>query len=202
MYEVFFNDRTVFLNTDLNKSNSGTDLFYKVSSADEIPEIWNVFVNDAKMRNLFLTADSPEKLEEYFLGFFKIIVAAGGLVFNRKKQLLCIKRWGKWDLPKGKAEKHETVEETALREVKEETGLKKMQITDFKSVTRHVYQSPYHNNAWVLKETYWYIMKCKRGRRLKPQTEEDITEVRWFDIEQLDIVRNNTYASLKSLFNF
>ncbi len=51
------------------------------------------------------------------------IKAAGGLIFNDKKELLFIFRKGKWDLPKGKLDEGETLEACALREIKEETGV-------------------------------------------------------------------------------
>ena len=53
----------------------------------------------------------------------KKIIAAGGLVFNDKNELLMIFRRGKWDLPKGKLDEGEDIEDCAVREVKEETGL-------------------------------------------------------------------------------
>ena len=51
------------------------------------------------------------------------IIAAGGLVTNENNELLMIFRRGKWDLPKGKLDKGETIEECAIREVEEETGI-------------------------------------------------------------------------------
>ena len=39
-----------------------------------------------------------------------------------------MKRLGKWDLPKGKLDKGETIEECALREIEEETGAKGLSI--------------------------------------------------------------------------
>jgi 8-oxo-dGTP pyrophosphatase MutT (NUDIX family) len=52
-----------------------------------------------------------------------IIKAGGGIVVNEQNEVLLIYRRGKWDLPKGKLDDGETIEECALREVKEETGL-------------------------------------------------------------------------------
>ena len=59
------------------------------------------------------------------------IIADGGLVFNEKKQLLMIFRREKWDLPKGKLDKGEKIEDCALREVEEETGLKELKLKNF-----------------------------------------------------------------------
>ena len=74
----------------------------------------------------------------------KRVLAAGGIVINRFNEVLLIYRRTMWDLPKGHIEKNETPETCALREVSEETGLKKLQITNclvnkiLHQMTRHV----------------------------------------------------------------
>ena len=55
-----------------------------------------------------------------------IILAGGGVVTNEHGDLLMIFRRGKWDLPKGKLDKGETIEACALREVTEETGVQNL----------------------------------------------------------------------------
>ncbi|MFM8758223.1 MAG: NUDIX domain-containing protein, partial [Methylophilaceae bacterium] len=47
----------------------------------------------------------------------KTLIAAGGLVENELGQVLMIFRRGKWDLPKGKLDPNESIDECALREV-------------------------------------------------------------------------------------
>ena len=59
---------------------------------------------------------------------YKVIEAAGGLVFNQKNEILMIFRNGKWDLPKGKLEAGESVESCAVREVEEECGVSDLKI--------------------------------------------------------------------------
>ena len=49
--------------------------------------------------------------------------AAGGLVLNEKKEILLIFRRGKWDMPKGKLDKGEKLEDCAIREVGEVIAL-------------------------------------------------------------------------------
>ena len=75
---------------------------------------------------------------ETFEDCFKVVYAAGGLV-RKKEKILLIYRKKKWDLPKGKIEPEEEFELAAMREVKEETGLKKLKIKDFYRTTRHIY---------------------------------------------------------------
>ena len=51
------------------------------------------------------------------------LITAGGLVINNNSKVLLIYRKNKWDLPKGKLDEGENLEEAAIREVVEETGL-------------------------------------------------------------------------------
>ena len=71
------------------------------------------------------------KLLKEFKKKLSTIVAAGGIVINKENQILFIFRKGKWDLPKGKIEKNEKIDEGAIREVTEETGIKKVKIDRF-----------------------------------------------------------------------
>ena len=60
---------------------------------------------------------------------FITIYAAGGIVYNNSQQILMIFRNNFWDLPKGKLELNEKIEDCAIREVEEETGVKELIIT-------------------------------------------------------------------------
>lgn len=112
------------------------------------------------------------------------VKAGGGAVLRTKggnKQVLLIFRRGIWDLPKGKKEKQETIEECACREVAEETGLKKLVIDEFLVKTDHSYQ---RNRKLYKKETVWYSMKAGNKTTLKPEREEGITKVEWVAIPE------------------
>lgn len=124
---------------------------------------------------------------------FKRIEAAGGLVINKSGEFLGIFRLGKWDLPKGKAEVGESIEETALREVEEECGISGLGIQQKLCDTYHCY--PY-KNSFALKISYWYCMSWNGDGDLKAQAEEGIEEVRWFDKNKLNEFKSNTYASI------
>ena len=124
---------------------------------------------------------------------FNVIVAAGGLVTDKKNHVLFIFRRGKWDLPKGKLEAGEDLETCAVREVEEETGLKHVKLSGKLVTTYHVY------TEWgkqVLKESYWYEMKGDSHQQLTPQTEEDINEIRWIKPDKLNEVLSNTFPSI------
>jgi len=132
-----------------------------------------------------------------FNNMFTRIEAAGGIVRSLENEYLFIRRLGKWDLPKGKLHKKETANTGAIREVTEETGLTGLSITEKLPSTFHIYTD--RKGKEVLKETFWFEMTCERNQILIPQTEEDITEVRWFTADELHIPLHNTYASLKNL---
>ncbi len=125
-----------------------------------------------------------------------IIIAAGGLVWNEKNQLLMIFRQGKWDLPKGKIDDGETIEDCAVREVMEETGLNDVKIGNLIGITKHEYYDSYiHQQA--VKESHWYAMKATSNQTFVPQTDEDITEIKWVDVKSIHQYLKNSYLNIE-----
>lgn len=125
----------------------------------------------------------------------KEIVAAGGLVYNEQNELLLIYRRGKWDLPKGKADAGETPEQTALREVMEETGIQNLSIVKSAGLTYHEYFDIWLQEQ-VIKKTYWYIMQATGFQQLIPQTEEDIETIIWADDAAIAQCMENSYTNI------
>ena len=70
--------------------------------------------------------EKEEKLLKHLFKKLRVVTAAGGMVLNDKDEILFIYRKKRWDLPKGKTEKNETIESSAIREVEEETGVERM----------------------------------------------------------------------------
>lgn len=126
------------------------------------------------------------------------IIAAGGLVFNNERQLLMILRRGKWDLPKGKLDNGESIEECARREVTEETGVKNLEIVNFLGITEHSYFDNWISED-VIKETHWFVMKTTGENMIKPQTEEDIEEIEWIDSKHITQFTSMTYPNIRSI---
>jgi len=163
-----------------------------------LAEAYTRFCQDAECLNLVIkTGTNFTEACNIFNKMFKCIEAAGGIVRNYKGEYLFIKRLGVWDLPKGKLHKKESIQNGALREVTEETGLKNIAITKQLPSTYHIYTDS--KGREILKETYWFEMNCIEDQKLVPQLEEDITEVKWFQFNELKIVIQNTYASLNLL---
>lgn len=112
---------------------------------------------------------------------------------DERGRLLVIKRLGKWDLPKGKLDKGESIDAAALREVQEECGIDDLKIIRPLAVTWHTYE---RNGKDHLKRTDWFLMTASADKQLTPQIEEDIEEVRWMTNEEVDRMKGETYPSL------
>ncbi len=126
--------------------------------------------------NIGLYSDDVAASLETIIQNTDTIVAAGGIIENENKEVLTIFRKGYWDMPKGKVEEGEKIMTAAEREVEEETGVKISAINDEPIVTYHSYSMKQKD---CLKETFWYKMKASAKQKLVPQTEEDITDIKW-----------------------
>ena len=147
---------------------------------------------------LCITHSDLDELFESVTECFKFIEAAGGLVTLPDGRIVMIKRLGKWDLPKGKAHKGESLQETAIREVMEECGLETSPIIT--ADLAHTFHTYHRNGAHVLKHTAWFSMRYDGvDHTLYPQFEEDITEAVWMRKNQLGMVLQNTYESIRQV---
>ena len=125
MYKVFVNDKPIILTSEISE-----DKLYKTYPLKyvDLPKV----VRDLKRETnngVYLYHKNEDKLLNKFLKKFPNVIAGGGKVYNDKGKVLFIFRNDKWDLPKGRVENNETIEEGAIREVEEETGVKDVTIT-------------------------------------------------------------------------
>lgn len=152
------------------------------------------FIKSKKFKTLIIyRKKSIGKLFKSFITCFKLTKAAGGAVISKKAEVLLIFRHGRWDLPKGKKNSGEKNRETALREVMEETGLKKLEISEKLSVTYHFYR---RNKRLIIKKTHWFLMKAKRNQEMIPATKEGIMKVKWVSFEKAKKKSNKTFRSV------
>ena len=199
MYKVFFNDRTIYLDDKLpDMSIAGEDYVCAFENITDLRPQINQFLEPGKQGDLYIFHDDKDDLLNTFGMCFKNINASGGLVKNNGGELLVIKRRGLWDLPKGKSEKGETSEETALREVQEECGLHGIVVKELLTSTYHIYKL---NDQFVLKKTDWFNMIYSGGEKPSPAIAEEISEVRWIKTTALEEILANTYTSIKELIN-
>jgi 8-oxo-dGTP pyrophosphatase MutT (NUDIX family) len=106
------------------------------------------------------------------------VTAAGGYVVRRdgpEPLLLLIYRRGAWDLPKGKLDPGETVEDCAVREVREEVGIDALRIVAPAGTTVHGYPE---RGRYLVKTTHWYFMETPE-RDFTPEEREGIERVAW-----------------------
>lgn len=111
------------------------------------------------------------------------VIAGGGYVIKdgkKEPEVLMIYRKGVWDLPKGKLDDGESIEECALREVREEVGIKKLVMKRGLGNTVHGYAG---KTKFKVKTTFWYQMETSE-RNFTPQAEESIEKVKWMPWSQ------------------
>lgn len=195
MYKVFVNEKKLLLSKQ--SENLEKNVRYENFTTFEIALD---LLENTSVKELNVFGDDIDTIWKDFQGLFRIIEAAGGLVNNSKGEMLFIKRLGKWDLPKGKMEKGESREESAVREIEEETGLKDVELLKFINTTYHIYVE--RNGDKILKCTHWFEMNFNGEDTSKPQIEEGITEVAWKNASQIENeVFPNTFKNIQLIVN-
>lgn len=195
MYKVFVNEKKLLL----SKQPENLEKTLKYESFTTL-EIALDLLQNTSLKELNVYGEDIGEIWEEFKKLFRIIEAAGGIVNRPNGDILFIKRLGKWDLPKGKMEKGESREESAIREIEEETNLRNVELLDFINTTYHIYIE--RNGDKVLKFTHWFEMNFKGEDTSKPQIEEGITEVAWKNTAQIESeVFPSTFKNIKLIIN-
>ncbi|MBY8961210.1 NUDIX domain-containing protein [Flavobacterium sp. D11R37] len=193
MYKVFVNDKPLFLTNRVEKE---TDFqMFLLESVDIEQLIIKMFNNQVNKAFLYYPDEKAilKKMKEKI----PVVKAGGGLVYNDRGEVLFIFRNGKWDLPKGGTEKGEDMEQTAMREVEEETGVKNLKVVKKLQKTYHIFK---RNGQYKLKVTYWYEMKTSYTGKLLGQADEGIEKVVWLKPDDIKEVLTNSYENIKLLF--
>lgn len=190
MYTIYVGNKPIYLTTNPQPTEGFKT--YKLGSVN-LPRIIRK-LNRTDLEGVFLIHKNEDKLLKKFLKHLPNVIAGGGKVFNDKKEILFIYRNNKWDLPKGKIEKGESIEETAIREVEEETKVKNLKITKPLPTTYHIFK---RNGRYKIKITYWFEMTTDYDGKLKPQIKEGITKVKWKGKNKTKEALLNSYANIR-----
>ena len=156
-----------------------------------------MFEASESLSRIYIPTEDTEWMYRRVCAEFKEVDAAGGLVSNRRGDYLLISRNGLWDLPKGHREHGEDIRVTAIREVREETGVDQLELGGLICVTDHCY---FRAGLWHLKHTWWYNMLYTDPVDLTPQREEDISKAAWVARSSLPPFLKNTYPSIQEVF--
>jgi ADP-ribose pyrophosphatase YjhB (NUDIX family) len=200
MYKVFFNEKIVLLTDDFIRNfQVRHGIFYKYRNVEDLKELLELYWKVKRIDTLFIFHHDIEELRERFKSCFHQVYAAGGLVRNTDGSYLVMKRRGKWDLPKGKVNRHETFEQAAVREVTEECGLHGLEII---SPLLSTYHSYYLDDQVILKRTCWYEMLYTGHEEPIPEQEEDISEIFWMSGEDIRNISGNTYLAVIDVLKY
>lgn len=191
MYKVFIENRPIIFtqNEALLKNTFSIASELIVNGEDDL----HLIVQRVPKKKMIVVL--AEQIEEEFQRIFNeydFVEAAGGIV-KRKKRYLFIKRNGVWDIPKGKLESNESIEEGAIREVEEECGISGPLIEHQICITYHTYL---FKNRPTIKKTYWFGMSFDGPKMVKAQLEEGITKVEWLKKDELKKVTKQTFPSI------
>lgn len=193
MIKIFYNDRILAFNEDASSDIQSAKILH---FDDNTESAIKLFLNSSADYNLVILGASDDAVLCLLKKVFTVIEAGGGRVTDKQGRMLFIFRSGRWDLPKGWLEAGETLAQCAVREVSEECGLSVADIVNEGKLitTYHIY--PF-KDGFALKVTHWFRMIYVGDGETKPQTEEDISEVRWIAENEMGEVLKNTYGNIR-----
>jgi 8-oxo-dGTP pyrophosphatase MutT (NUDIX family) len=195
--KIFFDDKPLFLCDDVEEAlqpfiHHDDAIFIDELDSHTVKAMIHEMQLEKIHAGVFYHPDLAE-LKKAFYKKFTIVQAAGGLVLNEDKKILMIFRRGKWDLPKGKLDEGESLEDCAVREVQEETGLSKVKLKSPLMITYHTY---HEGTRFILKESHWYNMTASGAEQLVPQTEEGIEEIKWVSAAEVKKLYPDCFPSV------
>jgi 8-oxo-dGTP pyrophosphatase MutT (NUDIX family) len=198
--KIYFNDRPLFLCDRIDDViqphvHHDDGIFIDELNAHTVKTIIHEMQQPQVHAGVFYHADLDE-LRKAFQKKFTVVQAAGGLVGNEHDQILMIFRRGRWDFPKGKLDRGEKLEDCAVREVEEETGLRNVKLLFPLTVTYHTY---HEGTRHILKESHWFSMTVAGEQNLSPQTEEDISDIKWIDKKELNSYVEKTFPLISDI---
>ena len=198
MHKIYFEKRCIIICPPHEQALSDPNaIIYNIGTNVDIHLLVGIFETSDTLQRVYIPTDDVEDTYHRICSEFLEVNAAGGLVSNKRGDFLLIRRNGLWDLPKGHQDPGEDISTTALREVREETGIDQLESRGLICITDHCYR---RNDIWHLKHTWWYDMLYTDPTDLTPQTEEDISKAAWVAKSSLPPYLLNTYPSILEVF--
>lgn len=193
MYKVFVNERPLFLTDKIIEAGDGE--YFRINK-EQVHSAVRALMKK-KLPRAYVYHPNMEEVLNKFTKAIPLVVAAGGVVTNKEGKVLFIYRKDKWDLPKGVKKKKESIEDCAVREVEEETGVKDLKIENFLRTTYHVFK---RNRKYKLKEVHWFAMKTDYEGELVGEASEGIEKVKWKGPRKIKKALENSYLNIRILF--
>jgi 8-oxo-dGTP pyrophosphatase MutT (NUDIX family) len=111
-------------------------------------------------------------------------------------QIALIHVRNRWGLPKGHVEEGERIEETALREVREETGLEGRVVKKLGDI-RYAYRDKTKEGEpiRIYKRVHFYLLRYLKGD--VRDHDHEVDEARWFPMDQ--VIKNLKFATERKM---
>lgn len=144
-------------------------------------------------------ASQTDAILKRFSQYKKKVPVCGAIVFNSDmSKVLMVRGWGSgasWSFPRGKINQNESLVACAIREVREETGF---------DMTSFVLEDQYigMRTKDTQQEVYLFtVPRVPETTEFLPQTRQEISDIKWFFVKDLDsVVQNKSGGKTKSFF--